>query len=136
MIITRCKTCKVLGLVAKTPLETYHTPFMHLDENAEEIKLVDTPTLLFKVNNSKNPAHRFCYPCACMELSQCVHCGDVTDLVRDTRCKNNLWLCKECASLENCVHKWKCYGDGCMSPQEIAQQEFEILDVEEKDWGL
>lgn len=78
----------------------------------------------------------YCYPCYCVATSTCVHCGDVKDvLVRDKRCKNNLYLCPDCIKLA-CPHLFKCYSDGCMTPEEFAQQEFEMMQDGEGDWEI
>jgi len=78
----------------------------------------------------------FCYPCYCLVTNTCIHCGEVKEtLIRDKRCKNNLYLCEECIKTPTCVHLYKCYSDGCMSIEELAQQEFEIM-REQDEMGL
>lgn len=70
----------------------------------------------------------YCYPCYCLVSSTCIHCGDEQEvLIRDKRCKNNLYLCQTCIKEPTCPHLFKCYSDGCMSIEEFAQQEFEIM---------
>lgn len=75
----------------------------------------------------------FCYPCLCILLDQCVHCGEEVDtLHRDTRCQGNLYICAECLK-GLCPHLWECYGSGCMTIEELAESEQMILESESQN---
>lgn len=72
----------------------------------------------------------YCYPCHCLVNNACFVCGEVVDyLFNDKRCKNLNYVCENC--LKGPVnHKWKCYQNGCMTPEEFAQAEFEMMNEE------
>lgn len=68
-----------------------------------------------------------CFPCLCLLTSCCTTCLERTDtLFRDKNCKNTPYVCKPCLN-KGQNHKWACYSDGCMTPEDIAQEEYEIL---------
>lgn len=70
----------------------------------------------------------YCYPCYCVCTNTCIHCGEVKDhITRDYRCKNDLYLCDECIKEPTCPHLYKCYKDGCMTIEEFAQHEYQMI---------
>lgn len=90
--------------------------------SSEEIAEIKPP-LLFHV-----AGQYYCYPCRCVIHNECFQCGDsTTTLYRDKRCKNNPYVCAECVDSHTVNHLYACYSDGCMTPGELAQEEWEIL---------
>jgi hypothetical protein len=73
----------------------------------------------------------YCFPCQCKLSSTCYQCSeDVDELFRDKRCRNNTYVCAECLKKTRTNHLWICYADGCMSPGEVAQEEYDIMMME------
>jgi len=69
----------------------------------------------------------FCFVCLCKQKDTCVSClEESTDMVRDTRCNKGPLVCKKCSLSAMSNHLYECLGDGCMTPGEFAQNEYEM----------
>lgn len=76
----------------------------------------------------------YCFICLCKISSVCIACIEPTDtLYLDRRCKNTPYVCKKCVKSKRRNHLFKCYSDGCLTPGELAQEEFEFLSDECED---
>lgn len=97
-----------------------------LDVINKEMDNESRETLLIELNDK-----HYCFPCHCQVSSVCFQCWEEADtLYRDDRCKNNSYVCAKCVKRPIPNHKWTCYGDGCMTPEEVAQEEYEIMMME------
>jgi hypothetical protein len=93
--------------------------------NAYQNEDIEGP-LFFKVDGQY-----YCFPCQCKLTSVCYQCSDEVDaLYRDKRCKNATYVCERCLKKPSTNHLWVCYKDGCMTPGEVAQEEWEIIKME------
>ncbi len=82
--------------------------------------------LLFEINGE-----HFCFPCQYKLTNTCYQCNtDVDTLYRDKRCKSNTYVCEVCLKKPATNHLWVCYGNGCLTPGEVAQQEWEIMKMD------
>jgi len=64
-----------------------------------------------------------CLPCYMEKENICLHCSkEDVDLMPDTTCRAEPWLCEECLNLPYRVHMFSCYSDGCMTPGEYAAE--------------
>jgi len=78
--------------------------------------------LLFEMNGG-----HYCFLCKCKLDSACFQCSeDVDALYRDKRCKSQSYVCKDCLANDRINHTWTCYANGCMTPGELAQDEYEM----------
>lgn len=86
----------------------------------------DTPMLF------RHGEHYYCYPCHCLLNYVCIQCDSEVDyLFRDKRCKSPSYVCETCLKKPRVNHLWRCYRTGCISIEEIAQDEFEMLQHED-----
>lgn len=64
-----------------------------------------------------------CLPCYMEKENICLHCCEEdVDLMPDTSCRAEPWLCETCLNLPYRVHMFSCYSDGCMTPEEFAAE--------------
>tara|TARA_Y100000593_G_C4163388_1_gene263193 strand:+ start:24 stop:401 length:378 start_codon:yes stop_codon:yes gene_type:complete len=118
--MSKCKGCKIEGF-AGPKMMAGENPIEYLVEYSERIE--EGQPLLFEHEYS-----HYCFPCFCIQTLTCVQCWDVVDaLYVDERCKSGTYVCRACVVKTRANHKWVCYSNGCMTPGEIAQEEFEIL---------
>ena len=70
-----------------------------------------------------------CMICLCKITTTCVSCLEGVDtLYKDGRCKSEPMVCGPCLRRPERNHLWKCYGDGCMTIEELATEEQYILE--------
>jgi hypothetical protein len=92
----------------------------YIDRSMDDI---DDSPMLFGHGNK-----HYCYPCHCLVTNRCFQCDtDVDYLFRDKRCKNLSYVCETCLKRNSTNHIWKCYKNGCMTIEELAQEEFEMM---------
>lgn len=59
----------------------------------------------------------------------CLHCAqEVDNLKEDKRCKARPWLCSDCLVSPKRIHKWECYASGCMTVEEFAEEQQDMLE--------
>lgn len=81
----------------------------------------------------KHGTEYYCYPCHCLVNYTCFQCAEPVDyLYKDKRCKNNSYVCETCLKRPMANHLAKCYRNDCITPGEVAQEEFEMLAGGEK----
>jgi hypothetical protein len=76
-----------------------------------------------------------CLVCYMEKENICLHCGEEADLMPDTTCRAEPWLCEECLNLPYRVHMFSCYSDGCMTPEEFSLESLREIEFEEKEQG-
>ena len=124
----KCSGCNTPGKKVG-PLLPWEDCFDLINREMENNK--EDATLLIE-----NGGGYFCYPCHCKIVSHCFQCDEsVNTLYIDKRCKSQPYVCKECVEREKINHVWKCYNNGCISPGELAQQEYEMM-MEDADEAL
>lgn len=117
--MSECKQCGIEGYPGP-PLLAGEFPLGVI----EEFINIDTGynTMLFS-----HHGEYYCYPCHCLVTNTCFQCNEVVDyLYNDKRCKNLSYVCENCLKGPT-NHKWKCYKNGCMTPAEVAQEEYEMM---------
>ena len=126
MMIMNCKGCDKEGFKGPSMNagdDVLEKTLPYIDENREGPR-----TLLIGYGDE-----HFCYPCWCKVTLTCLNCTSVTNiLVASQGCKTGTYVCMECDTKAT-VHRWECYSNGCMTPGEIAQEEYELLKMEEED---
>ena len=121
--MSECKQCGVSGH-AGPPLLSGESPLPAVEEYINILD--DNDTLLFK-----HCGDYYCYPCHCVVTNTCFQCSEAVDyLYREKRCKSGSYVCHECIKSETTNHLARCYANGCMTPGEICQEEFEMLSYE------
>ena len=126
MIIMNCRGCNKEGIKG---------PLMAVGDDVLE------KTLPYVYKNDSGPHailiglgdEHFCYPCWCKVTLTCLNCTSVVNiLVASQGCKTGTYVCMECDE-KGVVHVWECYKNGCMTPSEVAQEEYEMLMAEEEE---
>ena len=85
-----------------------------------EDALVSDLIILAELDNGQ----LMCLPCYAESESICLHCGSNDGIYPDISCKAEPWLCRNCLGLPYRIHMFSCYGNGCMTPGEYAQESF------------
>jgi hypothetical protein len=120
--MSECKQCGIEGYPGP-PLLAGEFPLGAVDEY---VKIKEIKTLLFS-----HSGDHYCYPCHCLVTNTCFVCSEVVDyLYNDKRCKSLSYVCEDCLKSPTTNHLWRCYKNGCMTIEEIAQAEFEELSRE------
>ena len=115
-----CKGCKVEGAEGPIVLP-WEDPFDKLDGYGHIDGLI-----LFELDGTF-----YCNPCVMKISSKCYQCGSRVDtLYMDRRCKVSPYVCKGCLDKSTTNHLRVCYSNGCMTPGEIAQEEFNLMKID------
>jgi len=121
----KCEWCKCSGYPGPE-LRPGECPIASAEFYADILK--DDDILLFSYSSVF-----YCYPCHCKVTKTCFQCGDVVDaLIRDERCKNDPYVCGVCVKNKHINHLWECSEDGCYTIEEMAQDEYEWLQMEKE----
>lgn len=124
----KCNGCGVVGRATK-PLLPWEDCMDLLNREMDDNK--DNATLLIE-----NGGKHFCYPCHCKVVSHCFQCDeDVNTLYKDKRCKSGPYVCEKCVKNNKTNHVWQCYSNGCVTPGELAQEEYDMM-MEDADEAL
>lgn len=120
--------CGTKGVVI---LSDEDNPYESSWEPEGEDKTKDWPDgakALFKYGNVA-----LCFTCLNKLTSTCIGCLERTDtLYADKKCKNSPYVCKKCLD-STTTHTWDCESDGCLTPEEVAQDAYEFLLMECED---
>lgn len=115
----KCTGCDIEGQEGPA-LMPGDDPF---DRINEFVNNDDEGPVLFNVGGSN-----YCYPCQCKVENKCYQCDEnVNTLYRETRCKNEPFVCGQCLVKPATNHLWVCYADGCVTPGEVAQEEYDMM---------
>lgn len=112
MIQSHCATCGIPGT------------YLDFENQFEQANFEEIETLLVEINGNF-----YDFVCGAAADSVCIVCLERKVLYRDARCKNILWVCAQCIN-KQCVHRHKCYSDGCMTLEEFAA-ECQLVDLDE-----
>jgi len=115
----KCTGCNIEGQEGPT-LMFGDDPF---DKISEFIDNDGEGPVLFAVGGAN-----YCYTCQCKVENKCYQCDEnVNTLHRDGRCRTGSYVCAECLVKPATNHLWLCYANGCYTPGEVAQEEWEIM---------
>jgi hypothetical protein len=116
----KCKNCKAPGTQGPIVL-----PWELPKDKLGGYEHVDD-LLLFEIEGQY-----YCNPCHLKFSSICFQCATkVNTLYLDKRCKARPYVCEDCVDKPTPNHLRVCYASGCMTPGEIAHEEFVSLKMD------
>lgn len=116
----KCTTCGVEGYAGPSVLPG-EDPIEIILSRIDFLKGDDT----FLLQRDDN---YYCFPCLSRVDNICVYCRETVDqLHKEPRCTTGSWVCKDCLNQQISAHRFECYGNGCMSPGDVAEESQAIM---------